>query len=123
MTAAVETSADTTDTGYSRRFRILNLTTGLDLAIVAYESGEWESRPAVGAVLPTDQTWEFEVGHHFGRDNKADLCLEVPVDTGSRHVDVEFDVDAFGTPWASASASSGVSATVSGSTVIVTSAR
>ena len=118
----VETAPEDDADGYSRRFRILNLTTGRDLTIVAYESGEWESRPAVGSVLHTDEAWEFEVSHHFGRDNKADLCLELPGDIGARHVDVEFDVDAFGTPWASAGASSGVNATVSGSTVIVTSA-
>lgn len=126
MTAPTVESLETSgsrgdDTCYPRRFQILNLAAGRDLAIVAYESGEWESRPAVGAVLHPDQAWEFEVGHHFGRENKADLCLEVPADTGARHVDVEFDVDAFGTPWASASASSGIEVTVSGSTVIVTS--
>ncbi|MCE3554145.1 hypothetical protein LWC33_22170 [Pseudonocardia sp. RS11V-5] len=105
--------------GYPRRFQILNLV-DRDLAIVAYESGEWESRPAVGAVLHTDQAWNFEVGHRFGHENKADLCVEIPAGAGHPHVDIEFDVDAFGTPWASASATPGISATVSGSTVIVT---
>jgi hypothetical protein len=121
-TAPVETTPEDDADGYARRFRILNLTTGRDLTIVAYESGEWESRPAVGSVLHTDEAWEFEVGHHFGRENKADLCLEVSADTRAPRVDVEFDVDAFGTPWVSAGASSGLDATVSGSTVIVTSA-
>ncbi|MFC5948056.1 hypothetical protein ACFQH9_07190 [Pseudonocardia lutea] len=119
MTATLEAPEDT---GYPRRFRILNLAPRRDLEIVAYGSGEWESRPRVGAVLHTDEVWDFEVGHRFGRENKADVRLGLAAGTGAGHVDVEFDVDAFGTPWASVSASSGVCASVSGSTVILTSA-